>query len=141
MRVRIEVTDQHGSVVRIIDADAVLGKLTPAKRARTGRIASALVLGIQSILGCDEDHARQVAAAELLRAVADEEAYERRMPPVAAQVTREQFERVVREQITRCVTNALTAGVPSNGIMNRATETILQAAATCQELTPPEGTR
>jgi len=35
---------------------------------------------------------------------------------------------VVRAQITRAVSNALTAGVPSSGIMNRATEAILGAA-------------
>ena len=43
-------------------------------------------------------------------------------------MTREQLEAVIREQITRVVTNALMAGVPSTGIMNRATAGILKAA-------------
>lgn len=43
-------------------------------------------------------------------------------------VTRDELEATVRQQITRVVTNALQAGVPSTGIMNRATETILTAA-------------
>ena len=41
---------------------------------------------------------------------------------------RAELEAVVRAQITRVVSNALTAGVPSSGIMNRATEAILGAA-------------
>ena len=40
--------------------------------------------------------------------------------------TRERLEAVIRAQITRCASNALTAGVPSTGIMNRATEEILR---------------
>jgi len=40
--------------------------------------------------------------------------------------TRERLEAVIRAQITRCVSNAITAGVPSTGIMNRATEEILR---------------
>ena len=39
--------------------------------------------------------------------------------------TRERLEAVIRQQITRCVANAITSGVPSTGIMNRATEEIL----------------
>jgi hypothetical protein len=41
---------------------------------------------------------------------------------------RDELEAVVRAQITRAVSNALTAGVPSSGILNRATEAILDAA-------------
>jgi hypothetical protein len=39
--------------------------------------------------------------------------------------TRERLEAVIRTQLTRVTTNALTAGVPSTGIMNRAAEEIL----------------
>ena len=42
--------------------------------------------------------------------------------------TRDELEAVVREQVARCVANALQAGVPSTGIMNRATEAILRKA-------------
>jgi hypothetical protein len=41
---------------------------------------------------------------------------------------RDELEAVVRAQITRAVSNALTAGVPSSGIMNLATDTIMRAA-------------
>lgn len=43
-------------------------------------------------------------------------------------MTREELEAVIRAQLTRVTSNALQAGVPSTGIMNRATETILAAA-------------
>jgi hypothetical protein len=43
-------------------------------------------------------------------------------------VTLEELEATVRQQITRVVTNALQSGVPSTGMMNRATEAILAAA-------------
>lgn len=43
-------------------------------------------------------------------------------------MTKDELEATVRQQITRVVTNALTSGVPSTGMMNRATETILGAA-------------
>jgi hypothetical protein len=60
--------------------------------------------------------------------------------------TRDGLEAVIREQLTRCIANALTSGVPSTGIMNRATETILGAAdeyATAEVglLTPAERRR
>jgi hypothetical protein len=40
--------------------------------------------------------------------------------------TRERLEAVIRAQLTRVTANALTAGVPSTGIMNRAVEEILR---------------
>ncbi len=60
--------------------------------------------------------------------------------------TREQLEAVVREQLTRCVANALTSAVVSTGMMNRAVETILAevdeyADAEVGLLTPAERRR
>jgi hypothetical protein len=60
--------------------------------------------------------------------------------------TRERLEAVIREQLTRAVANALTSGVPSTGMMNRATETILAevdeyAGAEVGLLTPAERRR
>lgn len=43
-------------------------------------------------------------------------------------MTRAELEDTIRGQFTRVVANALIAGTPSNGILNRATEAILQAA-------------
>ena len=43
-------------------------------------------------------------------------------------MAREELEAVIREQLTRCVANAIQSGVPSTGIMNRATEEILKAS-------------
>lgn len=73
--VRIEVTDEHGSAVRFAGASGL--KLSPAKRDRLAAIADGLVAGIELILGCDADHARNVAMADLTRMLADDEAYER----------------------------------------------------------------
>lgn len=41
--------------------------------------------------------------------------------------TRDDLEAVIRAQLTRVIAGALQSGVPSNGIMNRATEEILKA--------------
>ena len=43
-------------------------------------------------------------------------------------VSRAELEQVVREQIERAVSNALTAGVPSLGMLRRAAGTIMDAA-------------
>jgi hypothetical protein len=60
--------------------------------------------------------------------------------------TRERLEAVIRTQLTRVTGNALTAGVPSTGIMNRATEAILREVdeyvyAEIGTLTPAERRR
>lgn len=74
-RIRVEVTDRHGTVAEIIDPAEL--RLSPRKRARAETLADELVRGVAAILGCDEDHARFAAAAELMRLIADEKAYER----------------------------------------------------------------
>ena len=43
-------------------------------------------------------------------------------------MTREELAQVVRDQISRAVSNALTSGVPSVGILRRCEEEILRAA-------------
>lgn len=42
--------------------------------------------------------------------------------------TREELEAVIRDQLGRVVANALTTGVPSRGMFNRAIEAITKAA-------------
>ncbi len=75
--IRVEVTDQHGTVAEIIDVDAVLGKLNPVQRAALEEMAGQLVRDVAGWLGCGEDHARKSLVAGLIRQVADEAAYER----------------------------------------------------------------
>ena len=75
--IRAEVTDQFGTVAEIIGADAVLGKLSRHQRGRLDALVADLVAVLTIILGGDEDHARKVAIAELLRLMADESAYGR----------------------------------------------------------------
>ena len=77
MSIRIEVTDRHGTVAEIIDPDEVLGKLNRHERQRLDALVADLVLTLEIILKHGEDHARKVAIAELLRLIADEDAYER----------------------------------------------------------------
>jgi hypothetical protein len=76
-RVRIEVSDRHGTAAEVIDPAAVLGKLTARQRARLGTLASGLARDLAAILGCAEGHARRVAMAEVVRVAADDAAYER----------------------------------------------------------------
>ena len=74
--IHIEVTDRYGTVAEIVGAEAAQG-LRPRQRDRLDALAAALVGDMARILGSDEDHARNVAIAELTRLVADEAAYER----------------------------------------------------------------
>lgn len=77
MNIRVEVTDRFGTVAEIIDPVAILGKLPSKKRAQLNVLADGLTENLAAVLGGNEDHARKVAVAELLRLVADESAYER----------------------------------------------------------------
>jgi hypothetical protein len=74
-RIRVEVTDQHGTIAEIFDPGNL--HLRPRHRARLGALTDSLVRDLAQALGCDEDHARQVAIAVLMRQQADEAAYER----------------------------------------------------------------
>ena len=47
-------------------------------------------------------------------------------------MTLAEFEEIVREEISRAVANALTSGVPSSGMLNRACERIVMAAVNLQ---------
>jgi hypothetical protein len=76
-RLRAEVTDQFGTVAEILDLGTLLGALSPWKREQLSFMADGLVKDIAAVLGGNEDHARKVAVAELIRLVADEDAYER----------------------------------------------------------------
>ena len=42
-------------------------------------------------------------------------------------MSREELAQVVRDQISRAVTNALTSGVPSVGMLRRCEDTIMHA--------------
>src|SRR6185437_3474756 len=74
--IRIEVTDQHGTVTQIIDV-STLQQLKPRKRQHLDNLTAELVSQLTTVLGTDQDHARQVAVADLTRIVADDQAYER----------------------------------------------------------------
>lgn len=76
-RIRVEVTDRHGTAALIVDADETRRKLRPRQRDRLDALADGLVRDVAGVLGTDEDYARSVAAAFLTRLVADEAAYER----------------------------------------------------------------
>jgi len=73
---RVEATDQHGTVWEIIPPDA-LGRLAARKRAALGELANAAVRDLAAEMGTDEDHARKVLVTEIMRQRADEAAYER----------------------------------------------------------------
>ena len=74
-RIRVEVTDQYGTVAGILDPGEL--HLRPRQRDQLGALAGGLVGDLAQVLGSGEDHARQVAVAELMRLKADEAAYER----------------------------------------------------------------
>ena len=74
-RIRVEVTDRHGTVAEIFDPAEL--HLRPRQRDQLGTLAGGLVRDLARALGSDEDHARQVAVAVLMRLQADEAAYER----------------------------------------------------------------
>jgi hypothetical protein len=76
-RIRVEVTDQHGTVAEVFDPDELRQRLRPRQRDQLGALAGGLVRDLTRALGSDEDHARQVAVAMLMRLHADEAAYER----------------------------------------------------------------
>lgn len=73
-RIRVEVTDRYGTVAEIIDPDEMQQH---PHRDQAAALADGLVRGIAQVLGTGEDHARQVAIAQLMRLLADEAAYER----------------------------------------------------------------
>jgi hypothetical protein len=76
-RIRIELTDRHGMVAGNFDPAELLQRPTPRQRDQLAALSGGLVRDVAKLLGCDEDHAREVAVALLMRVVADEEAYER----------------------------------------------------------------
>lgn len=76
-RIRVEVTDRHGTVAGIFDPGELRQRLRPRQRDQLGALAEGLVRDLAQALGTDEEHARQVAVAELMRLEADEAAYER----------------------------------------------------------------
>jgi hypothetical protein len=76
-RVRIEVTDQFGTVAEVFDPAELRQRLKPRKRTQLDELADGLVRDLARLLGRGEDDARQVAIAYLMRAQADEAAYER----------------------------------------------------------------
>lgn len=76
--IRVEVTDQFGTVAEIIDLGATLrGELSFHQRQLLESLAGNLIRDLVSVVGGTADHARKVAIAELLRLVADQAAYER----------------------------------------------------------------
>lgn len=74
-RIRVEVTDRYGTVAGILDPGEL--HLRPRQRDQLAALAAGLVRDLAQALGSGEDHARQVAVAELMRLLADEAAYER----------------------------------------------------------------
>jgi hypothetical protein len=76
-QIRVEVADRHGTVAEIFDPDELSQHLRPRQRDQLAALAGGLVRDLAQVLGSDEDHARQVAIAQLMRLQADEAAYER----------------------------------------------------------------
>lgn len=74
-RIRVEVTDRYGTVAEILDPGEL--HLRPRQRDQLAALTGGLVRDLAQALGSGEDHARQVAVAELMRLQADEAAYER----------------------------------------------------------------
>jgi hypothetical protein len=71
--VRVEVTDEHGTVGLILDPPA----LDARQRKALDRAMARMVGHLWAVLGTSEEHAREVAICTLTRLVADEEAYDR----------------------------------------------------------------
>jgi hypothetical protein len=76
-RIRVEVTDQHGTVAEVFDPEDLRQRLRPRQRDQLGALAGGLVRDLAQVLGRGEDDARAVAVAQLMRLQADEAAYER----------------------------------------------------------------
>lgn len=76
-RIRVEVTDRHGTVAEILDPDVLLGRLRPRQRAQLDALVADLIGGLTPLFVGGEDYARMVAAGWLVRLAADERAYER----------------------------------------------------------------
>ena len=72
-RVRVEVTDEHGTIGLTLDPPA----LDARQRKVLDRAMARMVGHLWAVLGTSEEHAREVAICTLTRLVADEEAYER----------------------------------------------------------------
>jgi hypothetical protein len=73
-RVRIEVTDRHGTVALILDPPNV----PPSKQARLTELAGQAISQLAALPGVtSEEHARQILLCTLTRRHADETAYER----------------------------------------------------------------
>jgi len=75
-RLRVEVDDQHGTAAIFTDP-ALLGQLSPRKRAQAEELAAGLVRKVAAVTGRGEDDARLVVLADLTRLAADEAAYDR----------------------------------------------------------------
>jgi hypothetical protein len=76
-RIRVEVTDQHGTVAEVFDPGELRQRLRPRQRDLLEELAGGLVRDLAHVLGRGEDDARAVAVAQLMRLQADEAAYER----------------------------------------------------------------
>jgi Spy/CpxP family protein refolding chaperone len=74
-RIRVEVSDRHGTVAANFDLGDL--HLTPRQRDQLGALADGLVRDLCQALGRGEHDARAVAIAVLMRQRADEAAYER----------------------------------------------------------------
>jgi len=76
-RIRVEITDQYGTVAEIFDPGELRARLKPLQRDQLDTLADGLVRDLAQVLGGGDEHARQVAIAVLMREQADEAAYER----------------------------------------------------------------
>jgi hypothetical protein len=72
-KVRVEVTDEHGTIGLILDPPA----LDTRQRKALDRAMTRMTGHLWAVLGTSEEHAREVAICTLTRLVADEEAHER----------------------------------------------------------------
>jgi hypothetical protein len=77
MKLRVEVTDQHGTVAEILDPEELRARLKPRQRAQIDALADELVRNLIQATGYDPGYARQVAVAYLMRLQSDAAAYER----------------------------------------------------------------
>jgi hypothetical protein len=77
MMLRAEVDDQHGTVAHILDTAALKQDLTKHQRDQLATLARELVTAVANATGTGENHARHIVVADLIRLVADDEAYER----------------------------------------------------------------
>lgn len=76
-KIRVEVSDEFGTVAEILDPAGLLGNLSTRHRGRLQALASTLIGDLAAVLGAGEQNAAEAAVAVLTRQVADEAAYER----------------------------------------------------------------